>query len=105
MSAPRGAAPERTALSWQRTGLGVLAVAGLMGHRAVQTGRPVLLAVAGLTALLGLAVLGALAPLRDREVRRTLADGGVGPARRTAATATGVVVVAALGALVAVLAG
>ena len=31
----RGAAPERTDLAWQRTGLGILAVAGLLGHRAL----------------------------------------------------------------------
>lgn len=61
--------PERTALSWQRTGLGVLAVAGLLGHRALHTGRPALLIAAGCVALLGLAVLGALAPLRYRQVR------------------------------------
>ncbi|WP_104526404.1 DUF202 domain-containing protein [Blastococcus atacamensis] len=68
--------PERTALAWQRTGLGVLAVAGLLGHRALHTGRPALLLVAGATALLGLAVLGALAPRRYRQVRLRVGHGG-----------------------------
>ncbi|RBY96066.1 hypothetical protein DQ237_09200 [Blastococcus sp. TF02-8] len=62
--------PERTALAWQRTGLGVLGVGGLLGHRALETGRAALLVAAGCVALLGLAVLGAMAPLRYRQVRR-----------------------------------
>ena len=103
MSPPAETQPERTALSWQRTGLGVLAVAGLLAHRAVTTGRPVLLVVGGATAVLGLAVLGGLGPLRYRRVRRRvgghLAVSERGPAR----AATAVVVLTALAAAVAVL--
>jgi putative membrane protein len=62
--------PERTALSWQRTGLGVLAVGGLVAHGAVEHEDRVLLVVAGAAALLGLGVLGGLAPVRYRHVRR-----------------------------------
>jgi putative membrane protein len=72
--------PERTALAWQRTGLGMMAVSGLLGHGAVEAGDPVLLAVAGAAALLGLGVLGGLAPVRYRQVRRTLSVAGTGRA-------------------------
>jgi putative membrane protein len=61
--------PERTALAWQRTGLGVLGVAGLLGHAAIRQSDPRTLVVAGIAALLGLAVLGALAPVRSRALR------------------------------------
>ena len=60
--------PERTVLAWQRTGLGVLAVAGLLAHGAVEYRRPALLAIAGAVALLSLVVLGALAPRRYRQL-------------------------------------
>jgi putative membrane protein len=65
--------PERTALAWQRTGLGILAVAGLLGHDAVRRGEPAALVVAGVVALLGLGVLGGLAPVRYRALRRSAA--------------------------------
>ena len=70
--APPGAEtqPDRTARSWQRTGLGVLAVAALLGHRAVRSERPVLLVLAGCVALIGLGVLGVLAPARRRQLSR-----------------------------------
>jgi putative membrane protein len=67
--------PERTALSWQRTGLGVLAVGSLIGHRAVVHRQPVLLALAGAVALLGLVIVGVLAHLRYRRLRRAVATG------------------------------
>jgi putative membrane protein len=81
--------PERTALAWQRTGLGIMAVAGLLGHGAVKDENPVSLAVAGAAALLALAVLGGLAPVRYRQVQRLLADGDgtVAPRLMTAVTA------------------
>ena len=96
--------PERTALSWQRTGLGVMAIAGLLGHRALEYRSPVLLAVAGITALAGLGVLGGLAPVRYRQVQRTLAahGSGGGPAPRLLTGTTGAVVLAGLAALAAV---
>jgi putative membrane protein len=95
--------PERTALAWQRTGLGVLAVAGLLGHGAVQSGRPVLLAVAGAAALLGLGVLGGLAPLRYRQVRHQVTAGTGAAAPPPAAAVTAAVVLAGVAALVSVL--
>jgi putative membrane protein len=69
MTPPVETQPERTALAWQRTGLGVLAVAGLLGHAAVRQGDAATLVVAGAAALLGLGVLGALAPVRYRALR------------------------------------
>jgi putative membrane protein len=92
--------PERTALAWQRTGLGVLAVSGLVGHGAVEHRAPLLLVLAGVLALLGLGVLGALAPLRYRRLRRATP----GPAPAAVATATAVVCAAALAAGAAVIA-
>ena len=93
---------ERTALAWQRTGLGALAVAGLLGHRALHTDRPALLVAAGVAALLGLAVLGVLAPLRYRQVQRQVARGGAVCFPWVARAATGVVVLTALAAAAAV---
>jgi putative membrane protein len=104
VSVPPGVAQERTALSWQRTGLGVLAVAGLLGHRAVRQGDPVTVVVSGVVALLGLAVLGALAPLRYRQVRRRVGAGSSPVAGGAAAGVTAAVVVASVAALVSVLA-
>ena len=95
--------PERTALAWQRTGLGVLAVAGLLGHRAAEEERPVLLALAGAGALLGLLVLGALAPVRYRDVRRRAASGTGMAAPRLAAGVTATVLLVGAAAAVAVL--
>jgi len=102
VSAPVETQPERTALAWQRTGLGVLAVAGLLGHRAVEKGLPVLLARAGAAALLGLAVLGALAPARYRDVRASVAAAGGAAAPRPVALVTGVVLLVGVLAAVAV---
>jgi putative membrane protein len=103
VSPVRETQPERTDLAWQRTGLGVLAVAGLLAHSSVEAAAPVRLAVAGGVALLGLGVLGGLAPLRARLARQAL-DRGQGVAvPRLAALATGVVVLVAVAALVAVL--
>jgi putative membrane protein len=103
VSTPPETQPERTALAWQRTGLGVLAVAGLLGHRAVEEERPVPLVLAGAAALLGLAVLGALAPVRYRDVRRRVALGRAAAAPRLVATVTATVVLVGAVAAVAVL--
>jgi putative membrane protein len=92
----------RTDLSWQRTGLGVLGVAGLIGHRAVVNDRPALLVVAGVAALLGLCLLGGLAPARSRQLLRRRAVGAEVTAPLLVAAATGVVVLVALAAAVAV---
>ena len=95
--------PERTALAWQRTGLGMMVVAGLLGHGAVERQDPVLLATAGAAALLALAVLGGFAPVRYRQVRRAVdaGTGAVEPPRGAAATAA--VTVIALVALLSLL--
>ena len=92
--------PERTALAWQRTGLGVLAVAGLLGHRALEHRSALTLVVAGLTALLGLGILGGLAPVRYRQVQRRGA--GTTAAPRLLAAATAAVVLAALAAAITI---
>jgi putative membrane protein len=95
--------PERTALAWQRTGLGVLAVAGLLGHAAVRRGSPGLLGLAGAAALLGLGVLGGLAPARYRRLRRDLRAGGTVAAAGPVAAATAAAVLTGGAAAVAVL--
>ena len=102
-SSSRETQPERTVLSWQRTGLGVLAVAGLLARAAVDGGAPVRLAVAGAVALLGLGVLGGLAPLRARAVQRAIERGGDVAVPRSALLVTAVVVTVAAASLVAVL--
>jgi putative membrane protein len=104
VSTPTETQPERTALAWQRTGLGVLAVAGLLAHRAVEEERPVLLVLAGTAALLGLVVLGALAPVRYRDVRRRVAEGTGAAAPRLVAGVTAAVLLVGAAAAVAVLA-
>jgi putative membrane protein len=96
--------PERTALAWQRTGLGVLAIGGLLGHGALTTQRPVFLAVGGVTALLGLGMLGGLAPARYRQVRRRLTTGEPVSAPGLLGAAAAVVVLAAVAAAIAVVA-
>jgi putative membrane protein len=103
MTSPIETQPERTALAWQRTGLGVLGVAGLLGHRAVEEGRPVLLVLAGAAALLGLVVLGGLAPVRYRDVRGRVAAGTGAAAPRLLAGVTATVVLVATLAAAAVL--
>jgi putative membrane protein len=104
VSTPAETQPERTALAWQRTGLGMLAVAGLLAHRAVEEERPVLLVLAGTAALLGLVVLGALAPVRYRDVRRRVAEGTGAAAPRLVAGVTAAVLLVGAAAAVAVLA-
>ena len=95
--------PERTALAWQRTGLGVLAVAGLLAHAALRHGGPVLLVLGGIVALLGLGVLGGLAPGRYSQVRARVAAGTGVAARGRIAAVTAVVVLTAAAAAIAVL--
>ncbi len=95
--------PERTVLSWQRTGLGVLAVAALLARAAVTSDAPGRLAVAGAVALLGLGVLGWLAPRRAGALVGAVDGGTVVAAPRTALLATAVVVAVVGAALAAVL--
>jgi putative membrane protein len=92
--------PERTALAWQRTGLGVMAVAGLLAHDALRQSEPPALVIAGIAALLGLGVLGGLAPVRYRRLRREIPSGTVAPAAGlVAAASVAVALVAVLAAL------
>ena len=102
-SRPVETQPERTALAWQRTGLGVLAVGGLVSHGALKATSPLLLVAAGATALLGLAILGGLAPVRYRRLRQppTEHEGVAVPGLLRAATA--IVVLTGVAAVVAVL--
>jgi putative membrane protein len=93
--------PERTALAWQRTGLGVLAVGGLLAHGALTAHRVALVGLACAVALFGLAILGVLAPLRYRQVRRTVHAGGAVPARRPAAAVSAIVLFTAASGVVA----
>ena len=103
MTSPVETQPERTALAWQRTGLGIMAVAGLLAHRALESEQPVHLAVAGVTAVFGLSLLGGLAPIRYRQVRRGLPSGTVAPPRKVAFAVTLAVVATGLAALLAIL--
>jgi putative membrane protein len=93
---------ERTALAWQRTGLGVLAVAGLVAHGAVEHENRVLLVAAGIAALLGLGILGGLAPVRYRQVRSRRAADVPMASPRLLRAATGAVVLVAVAAAAAV---
>ena len=103
MTAPRETQPERTALSWTRTALGVVAVAALIGHRAVVGGHPMLLVPAGGCALLGVALVAGVGAGRDRRVRdRASRDEAVADPR-LALLATAVVVVVGVVAAVSVL--
>lgn len=65
----------RTGLAWQRTGLGLIAIAALIGARGFNTGAPPLLVIAGAAGLLGAGVMGVLAPLRQRQLERRMAAG------------------------------
>jgi putative membrane protein len=95
---------ERTELSWQRTGLGLLSVGGLLAARALHGGATALLVVAGVAALIGLAVLGLLTPFRYRLLQRRLRAGDGAAAPGVLAVVTGAVVLVAVAAAVAVLA-
>ena len=100
MTGRRETQPERTALSWTRTALGAVAVAALIGHRAVVGGHPALLVPAGGCALLGLALVRGAGAVRDRQVReRVSRDEPVADARLAALATAAVVVVSAVAAL------
>jgi putative membrane protein len=102
---PHETQPERTALSWQRTALGVVAVGALIGHRGVVDGHPALLVQAGICGLLGVALVSGVGAVRDRRVRaRTARDAPVAEPR-LALLATAVVVVVAVAAAASVLVG
>jgi putative membrane protein len=87
----------RTGLAWQRTGLGLIGVAALIGARAFSAGVPSLLVTAGAAGLLGAAILGVLAPLRQRALleRRAAGDDVAAPGAALAVTVAVVLVAAA----------
>ncbi|GAB4082554.1 hypothetical protein GCU67_11310 [Modestobacter muralis] len=93
--------PARTVLAWQRTGLGVLAVAGLLLRSAAVHGRPAVLALAAVVAASGLVVLGVLTRRRAGSAQRAAGRAGDARAPRLAAVATGLVVLCAVCALAA----
>jgi putative membrane protein len=104
VTAPPEASPvERTDLAWQRTGLGLLSVGGLLGARALNDDLPALLVAGGLAALLGIGVLGVLTPLRYRSFRRRRAAGEDVAAPGIVAAVTIAVVLVAVAAAVGVL--
>jgi putative membrane protein len=103
-AAPRGARetqPARTALAWQRTGLGLLLVAGLLARLAAVHGAAALAVATVIVAGAGLAVLGVLTPHRRRTTQLAAITGGPGHAPRAAALGTGLVVLAAVCGLAA----
>jgi putative membrane protein len=96
----------RTGLAWQRTGLGLIAVAALLGSRAFNAESAPLLVTAGATALVGAAVLGLLAPVRSRLLhqRRAAGEGVAAPGAAAAVTAAVLLVgLAAFGAVLVTL--
>jgi len=101
VSTPADMSPTgRTDLAWQRTGLGLLSVSGLIGARALKNDAPSLLVVGGVALVIGLVVLTVLAPLRQRRLRNRPDDVA---APRVVAAVTVAVVLVTLAAGVAVL--
>ena len=105
MSAPVESQPARTALAWQRTGLSVLLVAGLLARGAAVHGAVLLVVPAAVAAVAGLVVLGVLGPRRQRSTEAAARTGGDARASGAATLATGLVVLTALCALAAELVG
>jgi putative membrane protein len=93
----------RTSLAWQRTGLGLIGVAALIGGRAFSAGVPSLLVTAGAAGLLGAGILGVLTPLRHRLLERRRAVGEDVAAPGAVAFITVAVVLVAVAAVVAIL--
>jgi putative membrane protein len=97
-------ANERTLLAWQRTGLGLLSVVGLLGYRTLSSRTTALLVAAAVAGLLGLGILGVLTPARYRQLQRRRAAGEGVAAPGAAAAVTVAVVLVAVAAAAAVLA-
>jgi putative membrane protein len=89
--------PQRTVLSWQRTGLSLLAVAALLGHHALREGRVLPAVAAVAVALSGLGVLAEVGR-RARQLAR-----GPAAAPRAVAAATAAVAGTAVAAAVVLL--
>jgi len=90
-----GAQAERTALAWQRTGIGVMAVGALLLRWDVNEHLPVWPGIL-LTAVAGLAVL-VLVPDRYRRVLRTVQAGHTPLSRAMVPAATMLMVLVILG--------
>jgi putative membrane protein len=101
VSSPAETQAARTALSWQRTGLSLLLVAGLLARGAAVHGELLLVVPTSVVAVAALVVLGVLGPRRRRNGDVAARAGGDARAPRAAAAATGLTVLAALCALVA----
>lgn len=98
-----GAQAERTVLSWQRTGLGLITVGVLLVHAGGRDiARPELL-LGVFTVLFGTVVSAVVAPLRYRQIL-TSVHADVSPlARRTCQLVTGLIVaIAVVGAMVVI---
>jgi len=87
--------PARTAQAWQRTGLGMLLVAGLLARSAVLAEERLLVVPTAVVALAGLLVLGVLVPRRHRAGQLAAAAAGDARAHRSAALVTALVVLTA----------
>lgn len=83
----------------------MLVVAGLLVRTAAVRDEPLLALPAGLVALVGLALLGVLAPRRSRSVRHAAETAGPGADPSSVRWATGLVVLTAVVALVVDLVG
>ena len=94
----------RTALAWQRTGLSLLGVAGLLARGAAVHGRLLLVVPPAVVAGAGLVVLGVLGPRRQRNSDAAARASGDARAPHAAAVVTGLVVLTAVCALLADLA-
>jgi hypothetical protein len=99
MTGPTGTQPARTALAWQRTGLGMLLVAGLLLRGAAAHEALLLVVPAGVVAVAALVVLGVLGPRRGRAGEVAVRTGGDARSPGAAALVTGLVVLTALCAL------
>nr|WP_221203612.1 hypothetical protein [Modestobacter versicolor] len=83
-------------MAWQRTGLSVLVVAGLLARGAAVHEELLLVVPTALVAVAGLAVLGLLGPRRQRDAERAARAGADARAPRAAALLTGLVVLVAV---------
>jgi uncharacterized membrane protein YidH (DUF202 family) len=101
VTGPPGTQAARTALAWQRTGLSLLLVSGLLARGAAVHGELLLVVPTAVVAIAGLVVLGLLGPRRQRSTDVAARTGGDARAPRAAALATGLVVLTALCALAA----
>jgi len=88
--------PARTALSWQRTALSLLLVAGLLARAAAVHGLVLVVVPTAVVAVAGLVVLGVLGPRRQHRTEVVARTGGDARAPRTAGVVTGLVVLTAL---------